>query len=316
MSRILISFLLFISFPYLTHSQCCSVGSPVGASVYVGILGKNYLRTAVFYRNSYSDQYYEKDHKTDYNVPLNYSTYNYTGIAVGYGLTKRLTLEYDMGYFFNKTQDFKYVNFTEKGYGLTNGGFAFKYGCFVKPASQIELTAGAGFRFPFSTEPQVIDDVQLSRDVQPSTNAFAINAMLFFNKGWPQIGFRLFTLNRFDYNFPDKLKYQYGSVLLNSLFASKKIIPRFFGIVQIRSEYKSHDKDNSVIRENSGNYILILSPQLSYSIAGIWNVSVLYDIPVYKYYNEKQLTPKYSFAVSFTRDFNLNRKIKPVETTR
>ena len=182
------------------------------------------------------------------------------------------------------------------------------------------MTAGAGFRYPFTTKPQVIDGVQLSRDVQPSTNAFAVNAMLFFNKGWPSVGIRLFTLNRFEYNFADKLKYQYGSVLLNSIFFSKKIIPYFFAILQVRGEWRTHDNDfndvyenGSSVRPNSGNYLLILSPQLSYSIAGKWNLSVLYDIPVYKYYNGKQLTPKYSFAVSVSHDFDLNRKKPKVD---
>ena len=34
------------------------------------------------------------------------------------------------------------------------------------------------------------------------------------------------------------------------------------------------------------------------SIAGKWNLTALYDIPLYKYYNGKQMTPKYSFASS------------------
>jgi hypothetical protein len=299
-------------------AQCCSTGSPVGATVYVGILARNNLRVAAYYRHSYSSVYYQGSEKTDESVPLNYSSYNFTGLALSYGITRRLTVEYDMGYFIDKTQDFKYFDFTEKGYGLSNAGIGFKYGCFVRPASQIELTAGAGFRFPFTTKPQEVDGVQLSRDVQPSTNAMAVNAMLFFNKGWPDVGIRLFTLNRFEYNFADKLDYQYGSVLLNSVFCSKKIIPRFFAILQARGEWRSHDKDHDVVRENSGNYLVILSPQLSYSIAGSWNVSALYDIPVYKNYNGKQLTPQYSFAVSLTHDFDLNRKTPalPVEQVR
>lgn len=299
------------------RAQCCSTGSPVGATVYVGIIAKNNLRTAAYFRHSYSSVYYQGSSKTDENVPLNYSSYNFAGLAMGYGITRRLTAEFDLGYFFNKTQEFKNeLVGTETGYGLSNAGISFKYGCFVKPARQIELTAGAGFRFPFSTKPQEIDGVQLSRDVQPSTNALAINALLFFNKGWPNAGLRLFTLNRFEYNFPDKLDYQYGSILLNSVFLSKKIIPRFFGILQCRGEWRSHDKDQSLERENSGNYLVIVSPQLSYSIAGAWNVSVLYDIPVYKYYNGKQLTPQYSFAVSFSHYFDLNRKKASVEVEK
>jgi len=326
-SAILFLFLLFS--PALTYSQCCSTGSPVGATVYVGVLAKNNLRFVAYYRNSYSNAYYQGDSKTDVNVPLKFSYYNFSGLALSYGITKRLTVEADFGYFFNKTQEFKpivydsteTIEIKETGYGLTNGGVAFKYALYIKPSRQIEFTAGAGFRYPFTTKPQVIDNVQLPRDVQPSTNAFAVNAMLFFNKGWPGVGIRLFTLNRFEYNFPDKQKYQYGSVLLNSVFFSKKIIPYFFAIVQLRSEWRSHDNDytdvyengSSSVRPNSGNYLLILSPQLSYSIAGKWNVSVLYDIPLYKYYNGKQLTPKYSFALSVSHDFDLNRKKPKVD---
>lgn len=292
----------------IVFSQCCSTGSPVGATVYVGVLAKNNLRLATYYRNSYSNTYYQGSSKTDENVPLRFSYYNFAGLALGYGITKRLTVEVDFGYFFNKTQEFKYIDFKETGYGFTDGGVGAKYGIYIKPSRQIEFTAGAGFRYPFTTNPQEIDGVQLSRDVQPSTNAFAVNCMLFFNKGWPSVGIRLFTFNRFEYNFPDKSKYQYGSVLLNSVFFSKKIIPYFFAIFQVRGEWRAHDNDDGAIRENSGNYLLILSPQLSYSIAGKWNVSALYDFPVYKNYNGQQLTPRYSFAVSVSHDFDLNRK--------
>ncbi len=312
--------LLFSSL--FSYSQCCSTGSPVGATVYVGVLAKNSLRFVAYYRNSFSNTYYQGNSKTDENVPLKFSYYNFSGIAFGYGITKRLTVEVDFGYFFNKTQEFKpkiagtdTIEIKETGYGFTDGGVNLKYGIYIKPSRQIEFTAGAGFRYPFTTKPQEINYVQLSRDVQPSTNAWAVNCMLFFNKGWPSVGIRLFTLNRFEYNFPDALKYQYGCVLLNSVFFSKKIIPYFFAIVQVRGEWRSHDNDfngiyenGSSVRPNSGNYLLILSPQLSYSIAGKWNVSVLYDIPVYKYYNGKQLTPKYSFAVSVSHDFDLSRK--------
>lgn len=59
---------------------------------------------------------------------------------------------------------------------------------------------------------------------------------------------------------------------------------------------------------NSGYYLLTLSPQLSYSISGKWNLTAVYDIPLYKYYNGKQMTPAWSFALSLTRDFNLGKK--------
>ena len=309
-----------------SQAQCCSTGSPVGASVYVGVLGKNYLRAITYYRHSYSDTYYSEDHRASEPTQLYNSSFNFTGLAVAYGITKRLTVEIDAGYYFDKTQNGHYnihdstVNFQTKGSGLSNGTLTVKYADYIRPAQQIELTSGMGFRFPFSTNPQMVDGVQLNRDVQPSTNAFGISEILFFNKGFPSITLRLFSINRYDYNFTDKNDYKYGNVLLNSVFVSKKIVKYLFGIVQIRNEWKTNDKDFNIPAEinnnkvvNSGYELVTVSPQLSYSIAGKWNVTLVYDIPVYKYYNGKQLTPSYSFAVSLTRDFNLGKKTPVVQ---
>jgi hypothetical protein len=98
---------------------------------------------------------------------------------------------------------------------------------------------------------------------------------------------------------------------------SKKIVRYLFGIVQFRSEWKTNDTDNANLNENgghgvinSGYNLITVTPQLSYSLAGKWNITLLCDIPVYKNYNGKQMTPNYSFAVSLTRDFNLAKRPK------
>jgi hypothetical protein len=293
----------------------------VGASVYVGVLGKNYLRAISYYRHGYSDTYYEEDHSTQDNLALYNSRFNFAGIAFAYGVTKRLTMEIDAGYYFDKTQNGHYhdptldstINYQTRGYGLSNGTLTFKYGTIIRPIQQIELTTGFGIRFPFSTNPQIVDGMQLNRDVQPSTNAFGVSEMLFFNKGFPSITLRLFSINRYDYNFEDKNSYKYGNILLNSIFISKKIAKYFFGILQIRNEWKTNDKDytnNKVDHKvtDSGFDLVTISPQLSYSIVGKWNLTASYDIPLYKYYNGKQMTPAYSIALSLTRDFNLGKK--------
>ncbi|MCK9421402.1 MAG: hypothetical protein M0Q38_02275 [Bacteroidales bacterium] len=315
-ASVLVAILLLFSISSVSFAQCCSTGSPVGASVYVGVLGKNYLRVIAFYRYSNSDTYYQGNIKTD-NNPLQSANYDFTGLAFGYGITNRLTAEVDFGYFINKTQIYLDNNIFNglktKGFGLSNGGVNLKYGIFVLPAKQIELTAGAGFRYPFTTNPQMVDGVQLNRDIQPSTNAFGANGMLFFNFGIPSITLRLFTINRYEYNFPDKINYKYGNILMNSIFISKKITKYFFGILQMRNEYKTTDIYKGDPEVNTGYDILFLSPQLSYSVAGKWNVTLLCDIPVYKTYKGRQLTPKYACALSLTRDINLGKKQPRIE---
>jgi len=312
--------LLVLLFPAgITNAQCCSTGSPVGASIYVGVLGKNYLRLITYYRHSNSDKYFEGDSRSD-NNPLQSANYNFAGITLGYGITRRLTAEVDFGYFFNKTQVYLDNNvfngMKQTGFGLSNGGFNLKYGIFIKPVKQIELTAGAGFRYPFTTNPQMVDGVQLNRDIQPSTNAFSTNGMVFFNIGFPSITLRLFTISRYEYNFPDKVDYKYGNILLNSIFVSKKIVKYFFAILQLRNEYKTRDTYKGNNQVNTGYDILTLSPQLSYSVAGKWNVTVVFDFPLYKYYKDRQLTPAYAYAISLSRDFNLGRKAPKTEPAK
>lgn len=284
-------------------SQCCSTGSPAGASVYVGVLNKSSLRSIVYFRHHYSDTYFQGTSKATEGLQLKSSHYNFIGLALGYGLSNRLTLEADLGYFINKTQVFKIIDDSEKGFGLSSGGITLKYGALVRPASMFELTLGAGFRFPFSRIPQRINYVQLSRDVQPSTNAFAVSAMLYLSKGFPGARMRIFSINRFDHNFEDKQQYQYGDILANSVFVSRFLVKNLTGILQLRTELRWKDNDKGVARANSGNFLVLLSPQLNYALASKWNLSLMTDIPVFKNYNGKQLTPSYSVAVGLTRDF-------------
>lgn len=311
-SGILILLILSAS-PQFLEAQCCSTGSPAGASVYVGVLGKNSLRLTAFYRHSNSDKYYESDSRSD-NNPLQSANYNFSGITLGYGITRRLTVEADFGYFFNKTQVYLdnvvFHGMKQSGFGMSNGGFNVKYGIFMNPVKQIELTAGAGFRYPFSTDPQMVDHVQLNRDIQPSTNAFSLNGIVFFSIGFPEITLRLFTVNRYDYNFPDKVIYKYGNILANSIFASKKVFTNFFAIVQLKNEYKTRDTYKHANEVNTGYDILSVCPQLSYAIAGKWNVTLVCDLPLYKFYKDRQLTPSYAYAIGLTRDVNFGHKEK------
>ncbi len=310
----------------MLNAQCCSTGSPVGASVYVGVLGRNYLRVIGYYRHSFSDTYYEGDHVAKNQDPVYNSSFNFSGVTLGYGITKRLTVEIEAGYYFDKTQNkFKYnsegnkIDYQLQGSGMSNGTLTVKYGDYINPAKQVEITSGLGFRFPFSLTPQYFNGVILDRDVQPSTNAFGVSGILFLSKGFQSISMRVFSINRYDYNFADNLNYKYGNILLNSVFVSKKIFTYFFGTLQLRNEWKTNDRDlnNLDVRNgkitDTGFDLVTVAPQLSYSIAGKWNLMAVFDIPVYKYYNGRQMTPSYSVAVSLTRDFNLARKLPVIQ---
>ena len=300
-----------------SFAQCCSTGSPVGASSYVGVLNKNSVRFTTFFRHSYSETYFSGTRPSADSLDMaNNAHYSYAGLTVEYGISHKLTAQFDMGYFFSKVLDYRNALLSDpNGKGFSNGMAMLKYGIYVNPARQTEITAGLGLKFPFSRTPMLNSSGNpLPLDARPSTNALGIVGTLMFSKEFPDLSLRSFLLNRYEYNFANINDYKSGQLLLNSLFISKRIVPRLFGIVQLRNEI--HGKDTEKIQNESGSgyhqafssntgyHLMVLTPQLSYSIAGKWMLSLLYDVPVYKNYQGKQLSPLYSYAISLSRDFS------------
>ena len=308
-NRLLAGLLLLSGFSVANkgQAQCCSTGSPVGASTHVGLVDKHTLRTITFYRHSFSDIYYKGSKPSGDQIDMSDNAhYNFTGITLEYGLTHRITLQADAGYFINKLVNFHNPVLTDhNGKGMANGTIMMKYGLYVDPVREVEITAGVGLKFPFSRQPATAENGSLLQlDARPSTNAFGFTGSLLLSKEYASLAMRTFILNKFEYNGSNINDYQTGKLLTTSLFVSKKIARRFYGIVQLRNEIHGKDVQDGESEVNTGYHLMVFTPQISYVVAGLWNVSLLYDVPVYKNYKGKQLTPQYSYAISLSRDFN------------
>lgn len=288
------------------QAQCCSTGSPVGAATHVGVLNKNTFRTITFFRHSFSDVYYRGSSPSDDEVDMSDNAYyDFLGVTLEYGVSHRITIQADGGYFINKVLNFHNPGLTDQnGRGMSNGTFMLKYGLYIDPVKHIEITAGAGIKYPFTRQPQTAPNGSLLHlDARPSTNAFGFVGSLLLSKEYTPATIRIFLLNRFEYNGTNINDYQTGKLLTTSLFVSKKIARRFFGNIQLRNEIHGKDVQDGTEETNTGYHLMVFTPQLSYSVAGLWNISLLYDVPVYKNYQGKQLTPQYSYAISLSRDF-------------
>ena len=312
-------FILSISFLCQINSfaQCCSAGSPVGASIYVGILEKNSLRINSFYRHSQNVYYYEGTKKLpDYGI-YKYTRLDFASLSIGYGLAKRISLEFETGYFIDKKRELKDFDYIELGRGIGTANLSIKYCPYKSIPKEIEVTIGGGLKFPFSNEKSYDinhPNVELSKDLQPSTHSYGISANLFVTKNFPKHNRRIFTSNRFEYNFVN-IDYQYGWLLSNSLFFSNKLFKRCFAVMEVRNELRGVDRiiqtDNTVLdlNDRTGGQIILVSPRIMYAIGGKWNIAVLYDFPLYRNYNGKQMALDYSFAISLSRDFSLKKNL-------
>jgi hypothetical protein len=291
-------------------AQCCSPGNPVGGTANLSIVPKQVLRMNTYFRYGYADTYFEGSSKSDFLFVEN-ASYNFLGTILTYGLLDKLNVEVELGYYFNLTQnyDINATKYTLEGFGLRDGVISLKYNFYKNAPKELEFTAGLGTRIPFRKNPQTVNNVELPIDVQSSNMAYGIVAQTFLYKGFIANGLHLFLLNRYENTFENTQEYRYGQALYTSLFVSKALTTHWSLIIQVRDEWREPDQrfDQSV--PSSGGNTLFVAPQLNYNVLQQWNISVLADIPVFRYYEGIQLSPKYAFSIQLSREFDFLKKI-------
>ena len=307
--------ILIISLNNNIFSQCCSAGSPVGATTHVGILDKGTLRVSAFYRHNSLDDFFSGTSVVDNNIDkVSRTNFNYTNINIAYGLSHRISIEGEAGYFLNKTQTLT-DGTIRKGDGFSNAIVTLKYCFYNNLEKNIEGTAGLGLKIPFTTQPQSYTNGSLTFplpiEIQPSTGATGYVFQLYFNKGFSEHQFRIFNLNRIEYNNMNSSNYRYGAFMLNSVYFSKQLLKNIAFVIEIRNECKQQDQLINPITNklgdevNTGNHNIIGSPKLIYSFKDNWYLSGMYDIPLYRNYIGTQMALHYSFAFSISKNIKL-----------
>ncbi len=317
--RIILFFTIILALGINTNAQCFgSPGNPVAGTSNAGSLQKKLFRTSLYHRYSYSDTYRTGSKITGFSL-YEKANYNYLGLTLAYGLTDKITIESETGYFVNKTIHYNSSlilpesEYTKSGFGLSHTLISLKYLIIPDNKHPIRWAIGAGGRIPLRQQPQYENNSLLPQDVQPSNMAFGIALQSFFVHENSFKGRRIFLINRYEYYFENSQQFQWGQVLYNSLFYSKRLhfkqqwlTENWTGILQLRHEYRTHNYNyllTSPKVAGSGNNLIFITPQLNYTHHEILNISFLADIPVYQYYNETQLSNKFSFTLNITRDF-------------
>jgi len=313
-------FLLFTRFVFIVlltavvfiddaAAQCLSAANPVGGSNNLLVLEKRSLRFITFYRYNSGNQFYEGNEPSDFNLIRN-ANYNYIGSIIGYGLLNKLTLEADLGYFINKTYKYNLdPPYTLSGSGLSSAVVSAKYGLVNSNENRLFLSSSIGAKIPFSTKPVTRDGVELPIELQPTIGALGLVLQVFMVKEKPLTGSRYFATCRVDINAENNQDYRLGTSVFSSLFYSKHLMfPWLKGdwtiIFQLRNEIRQKDKSILWI-ESTGSNIFYVSPQLNLFIKEKVNVSLMFDIPVYRNFNGTQLATKYGISLNLSRDFQL-----------
>lgn len=305
MTKSLKYFLLapFILFSVITtaHSQCGCIGGAAvgGSSVFggtsnIGVLSEGTARATASIIHSYGNKYFTGSKLASSEKVGTVEEYSavYSGLMIGYGITDKLTFDFELGFFPNKMQDFG--TYKLSGSGFSHSTIYGKYNLYSNKYDQIFWSVGLGAKLPLETDYQ-----NLPQNIRTSNGAFGAVLLNYFHKGFIESEMNLIMINRIDINAENNSDYQYGTSFINSAFVTKSIIEDLTGILEIRSDVKLRDRylDEEVMTSGWNN--VILSPQINYSFSD-FNVSAFYDIPVYKYYNDTQLTNKQNIGISLT----------------
>ncbi|MBN2787203.1 MAG: hypothetical protein JXQ69_02660 [Paludibacteraceae bacterium] len=315
MKNLVVIVCCFCLFSVETNAQCfASSGNPVGGSDNIGVLDKQLLRVHTFYRYNYAGKYYaENKTYTGEKRILKDADYNYAGCLLAYGIGNKLTVETEAGYFINKTQHYIVGNYNLTGFGLSNLLFNIKPRLYFNADKRIEYSVSAGINIPFSTDLQRNDaGILLPVDVQPSTGSYGIVLQSFLIKENSFSGWRFFLVNRFEKYFENNNNYIFGNVYFNSFYVTKHFVFEKYklkdwtAIMQLKNVIKDRNYHYNQMVKASGNVSFFAVPQLNISLNS-WNLSVLFEIPVYQYYNEIQLASSYAFSVNVVKDISFNK---------
>ena len=303
-------FLAFMAIEQIAFGQCCSPGNPVGGTNSLGVNPEGSWQLFVNYRYGYSGAYFEGNKPSETQF-LESGNYNHAAVIAAFGLTDRLTIEAETGFFLNKTQFYVEGILPEKlvGNGLTDLNLLARVSFYKNPEKEFELNAGMGIKIPVGSHQKTYQGALLTRDLQPTTGSYDLVHSFFLYKGVLNKKMRFFLANRIEFKGLNPDQYRYGNFWTTSGFVSYNLGTQWTLIGQIRTEFRSRDSrpisgvgipidDDREQVIPTGSHKVFLVPQLTYAFSQNTHLSILGDIPVYQNYNDKQLANTTAITLS------------------
>jgi len=290
------------------NAQCCSAGNPFFFGEQSNIDYKK-LQVITGYKYSLSNQYYHENKKENINF-IDKAYFNYLNLQLIYGVTPRLSVQTDLGYFVNRTEQYVLENWPSiRGYGLGDAGITLKYCIYKNHIKNYAFIPSIGVKLPIGIFDQEVDHVKLPITVQPSSGSFKYITSLYFTKTFkePHINLSLFVSAEFPQLIQsENFYYKYGNMFLFSAVGSWYMTNNIsIGIEGRYENRRKSSRENDQVVESSGFSIVYAVPHFSYAFAKQWYIALNAAIPTYKYYNGIQLSNAFSVAIrlSYTLNF-------------
>ena len=309
---------------------CCSggSGSPVAGGTSQGVLASRQVEVGMNFQYINSNKFLTGD-KPAMNFLDNFNTkYLYTRLA--YGVSERLTMSIESGYFFNKTQIAINKKDKEELKGIGDLVIFPRYKVYEHNTDKTrdEITIGLGYKIPLG---KYLDSTVVYTDpkgknfytpkppaVMPTSgsNDFIFYAFAF--RGYPEKKFRLFANAMYIRKGWNPIGEKFGDYASVGLFAGKTIFKKWAVTLQMKGEWidgfhadKSADDMLAFynIDVNSfGSKKIAIVPQINYTYKTL-SVYVLTEYPLYQYVNGTGIASQYLFTFGASyRFFTVKQK--------
>jgi hypothetical protein len=315
--------LLFVSLSLHVYSQCCSAGSgsPIAGGTSQGVLQDRQAEVNLNFQHASSNKFLNGDKKDD--KFLDYFGSNFAYLRLSYGITSKLTLSVESGYYIDKTEVGLDGGEKIQSHGLSDLIIFPRYTVYSRNKEQTreEVTLGVGYKLPIGKYNDSLRQVETFTGeefyitkppgVQPTTGSHDFIFYLFAFRGYPYKNFRVFSNLLYikkGWN-PEGLKYgDYASV---SLFASKTLLRKVGVTLQLKGEWIDEMKYNENLQtlgyynfdvNATGTKKVSVVPQLSYSVRN-FTIYALSEFPLYQYVNKRQVASQRMYTAGFSYRF-------------
>ena len=328
----------------LLVAQCCSGGgggaSSLAGNFAQGVLAKNQFEINMNFQHTNTQKFMtgnsrmemEDYHALASNNYLHGYNNNFLYTRLGFGLTDKLTLSVETGYYLNKTEYRRgYLVDEASSTGFSDLIIFPKYNVFYRKTEKhtTEITLGMGIKIPVGSHNDSIlvytdsvsgvewyDTKSPSIQLSSGSNDFQFFGSVSRRFIPLKMGISLSSFYIHKGRNPDGGKY--GNYFSTSLFAMKDILPNFVGVAQFKSEVtgtktKPPGLENVVssadLAANSGSIKFMFVPRLVYTLKCRLSFFVFTEIPMYQYVTGIQLASNLNAVLGVS--FRTSPKAKP-----
>lgn len=292
-----------------TYAQCCGAGNPISISGTDSNIKKKHMQISLDYRHSYSDAYYEggSKYKNSFYGQLSDASYDFLNLGIAYGITKRWTVQTQLGYYIDKQENFKDPSLPDaKVNGIGDLSLSTSYVAYTNPRKGIELVPFVTVKFPVGKFDCENQGVKLPISMQPSSGSYKYSGGFYFysnlSRRWYVTSYNLFEYAQriISRNF----NYKYG----NLTYLNAAVYYKTFDFITLGAnlsyEYMGRSKDEYGFLEGTSYQLMKVSPQILVRPVKQFHMVVSADIPVWRNVSGIQMSNKWAMQVKLIYDIN------------